>query len=37
MDKIMTVELTGKGDTYATVTLPLTPYCGEYNSKEQKQ
>ena len=22
----MTVELTGKGDTYATVTLPLTPY-----------
>ena len=26
MDKIMNVELSGKGDTYATVTLPLTPY-----------
>ena len=26
MGKIMNVELTGKGDTYATVTLPLTPY-----------
>ena len=26
MDKIITIELTGKSDTYATVTLPLTPY-----------
>ena len=26
MDKIMTVELSGKNNTYATVTLPLTPY-----------
>ena len=26
MNKIITIELTGKSDTYATVTLPLTPY-----------
>ena len=26
MDKIITIELTGKGDTYSVVTLPLTPY-----------
>ena len=26
MDKIMNVELSGKGDTYANVTLPLTAY-----------
>ena len=26
MNKIITIELTGKGDTYSVVTLPLTPY-----------
>ena len=26
MDKIITIELTGKSDTYSVVTLPLTPY-----------
>ena len=26
MDKIMSVELSGNGDSYAAVTLPLTPY-----------
>ena len=26
MDKILSVELSGKGDTYAVVKLPLTPY-----------
>ena len=26
MNNIITIELTGKGDTYSVVTLPLTPY-----------